>query len=202
LPNQVPLNFLANMEKSNNDAISQIGQFGVGFYSVFLVADKVTVASKSNEDQDQYIWQSTAVNDFTIAKDPRGNTLGRGTQITLHLKEDAYKFLKEKNLKELVHKYSQFITFPIMIWSAEEQEVAVEEKEQDDELIIEEVIDEKEVKKEAKTEKRIIYGWHHVNLQKPIWMRDPKEIADEEHKVFFNSSPRKVKTLYHRHNSR
>jgi heat shock protein beta len=119
--------FLANMEKSNNDAISQIGQFGVGYYSVFLVADKMTVASKSNEDQDQYIWQSTAVNDFTIAKDPRGNTLGRGTQITLHLKEDAYKFLKENNLKELVHKYSQFITFPIMIWSAEEQEVAVEE---------------------------------------------------------------------------
>jgi heat shock protein beta len=147
----------------------------------------VTVASKSNEDQDQYIWQSTAVNDFTIAKDPRGNTLGRGTQITLHLKEDAYKFLKEKNLKELVHKYSQFITFPIMIWSTEEQEAAVEEKEQDDELIIEEVIDEKEVKKEPKTEKRIIYGWHHVNLQKPIWMRDSKEITDEEHKEFFKS---------------
>jgi heat shock protein beta len=132
----------------------------------------VTVASKSNEDQDQYILQNTAVNDFRIAKNPRGNTLGRGTQITLHLKEDTYKFLKENNLKELVHKYTQFITFPIIILSAEEQEVAVEEREHDDELII------------RKTEKRIIYGWHHVN---PIWMRDLNEITDVEHKEFFKS---------------
>lgn len=181
--------FLAKVENSKDgNAISQIGQFGVGFYSVFLVADKVTVASKSNDDSDQHIWQSTAVNDFTIAKDPRGNTLGRGTQITLHLKPDACKFLKEKHLKELVHKYSQFITFPIMVWSAEEKEVPVEENLlDDDELITEEILDGGEKKKEQKTEKKLVHEWQHVNVQKPIWMRDPKNISDEEHKEFFKS---------------
>lgn len=175
--------FLAKMEQ-NTDAITQIGQFGVGFYSVFLVADKVTVASKSNDDEDQHIWQSTAVDDFTIAKDPRGNTLLRGTQITLHLKPDAYRFLQEKNLKELVYKYSQFITFPIMVWSSEEKEVPVIQDINDDELV-EESIDE-----EVKSEKRIVYDWHHVNVQKPIWMRDPKDISEEEHKEFFKSLTR------------
>ncbi|KAI9359409.1 Hsp90 protein-domain-containing protein [Pilaira anomala] len=176
--------FLAKMEQ-NNDAITQIGQFGVGFYSVFLVADKVTVASKSNDDPDQYIWMSSAVDDFTIAKDPRGNTLDRGTQITLYLKPDAYRFLQEKNLKDLVHKYSQFITFPIMVWSSEEKEVPITNDENDDDLI-EEAID----KVEEKTEKRLVYGWEHVNVQKPIWMREPKDITDEEHKEFFKSISR------------
>ncbi|KAI7889558.1 Hsp90 protein-domain-containing protein [Mucor mucedo] len=175
--------FLAKMEQ-NTDAITQIGQFGVGFYSVFLVADKVTVASKSNDDEDQHIWQSTAVDDFTIAKDPRGNTLLRGTQITLHLKPDAYRFLQEKNLKELVYKYSQFITFPIMVWSSEEKEVPVIQDIDDDELI-EESIDE-----EPKTEKRIVHDWHHVNVQKPIWMRDSKDITEKEHQEFFKSLTR------------
>lgn len=177
--------FLAKLE-TNNDAITQIGQFGVGFYSVFLVADKVTVASKSNDDPDQHIWMSTAVDDFSIAKDPRGNTLKRGTQITLYLKPDAYRFLQEKNMKELVHKYSQFITFPIKIWSGQEVEVPVEQDLLDDDLI-EESIDGS---KEPKTEKRVIYGWEHVNVQKPIWMRDPKEISDEEHKEFYKSFSR------------
>ncbi|GAA5811466.1 hypothetical protein MFLAVUS_004903 [Mucor flavus] len=190
--------FLAKMEQ-NNDAITQIGQFGVGFYSVFLVADKVTVASKSNDDPDQYIWMSTAVDDFTIAKDPRGNTLDRGTQITLYLKPDAYRFLQEKNLKELVHKYSQFITFPIMVWSSEEQEVPVsstQAKKEDidallnDDELMEEPIDQEPSSSDEKTEKRLVYSWHHVNVQKPIWMRDPKDITDEEHKEFFKSVSR------------
>lgn len=150
--------FLAKMESSKGD-ISQIGQFGVGFYSVFLVADKVTVASKSNED-DQYVWMSTAVDDFTITKDPRGNTLKRGTQITLYLKEDAHKFLDDKHLKSLVTKYSQFITFPIKIWAS---------KKQDDETV---------------------FDWEQVNVQKPIWMRDPKSVTEEEHKAFYKSLTR------------
>ncbi|KAI8642634.1 Hsp90 protein-domain-containing protein [Parasitella parasitica] len=182
--------FLAKMESGNSD-ITQIGQFGVGFYSVFLVADKVTVASKSNDDPDQYIWMSTAVDDFTIAKDPRGNTLKRGTQITLYLKPDAYRFLQEKNLKELVHKYSQFITFPIMVWSGQEEEVPVEE--QDTLLnsdLIEESMDDDNKNDKKKTEKRMVYGWHHVNVQKPIWMRDPKDITDKDHKEFFKSLTR------------
>ncbi|GAN05018.1 endoplasmin precursor [Mucor ambiguus] len=182
--------FLAKMESGNSD-ITQIGQFGVGFYSVFLVADRVTVASKSNDDPDQYIWMSTAVDDFTIAKDPRGNTLKRGTQITLHLKPDAYRFLQEKNLKELVHKYSQFITFPIMVWSSQEEEVPVAEEDTlltDD--VVEESMDNDGKKEKQKTEKRMVYGWHHVNVQKPIWMRDPKDITEDDHKEFFKSLTR------------
>ncbi|KAI9477765.1 MAG: Hsp90 protein-domain-containing protein [Benjaminiella poitrasii] len=177
--------FLAQLE-TNQDAITQIGQFGVGFYSVFLVADKVTVASKSNDDADQHVWMSTAVDDFTIAKDPRGNTLKRGTQITLYLKPDAYHFLEEKKLKDLIQKYSQFITFPIQILTAREEEVSVDEPFNDDDDLIEESMSDKPVA----TEKRTVYGWEHVNMQKPIWMRDPKNITDEEHKEFYKSLTR------------
>ncbi|KAI8985953.1 Hsp90 protein-domain-containing protein [Pilobolus umbonatus] len=173
--------FLSKLEQ-NKDALTQIGQFGVGFYSIFLVADKVTVASKSNDEDDQYVWISEAVNDFTIAKDPRGNTLGRGTEITLHLKPDAYRFLEEKNLKQLVDRYSQFITFPIMVWSS--HEVTVEKDALDDD-IIEELIDEE--KNESIQEKKLIHQWDQVNTQKPIWMRDIKNVSDEEHIEFFKS---------------
>ncbi|KAK4510916.1 uncharacterized protein ATC70_000025 [Mucor velutinosus] len=183
--------FLAKMENGNSD-ITQIGQFGVGFYSVFLVADRVTVASKSNDDPDQHIWMSTAVDDFTIAKDPRGNTLKRGTQITLYLKPDAYRFLQEKNLKALVHKYSQFITFPIMVWSGQEEEVPVSEEDTllNDDVVEESIDNDGKKDNKQKTEKRMVYGWHHVNVQKPIWMRDPKDITEEDHKEFFKSLTR------------
>ncbi|CAG8527637.1 15835_t:CDS:2 [Dentiscutata heterogama] len=88
--------FLNALEDKKAD-MNLIGQFGVGFYSVFLVADKVIVTTKHNDD-DQYIWESQAINDFTIAKDPRGNTLGRGTQIKLHFKDDAVTFLEDDSI--------------------------------------------------------------------------------------------------------
>lgn len=171
--------FLAKLEQSK-DEITQIGQFGVGFYSVFLVADKVTVASKSNDDPDQHIWMSTAVDDFTVSKDPRGNTLKRGTQITLYLKPDAYRFLEEKALKDLIYKYSQFITFPIKIWSAKEVEV--------DSILNDDNIIEQDI--ESPKETKTVYDWEQVNVQKPIWMRDPKSVSDEEHIEFYKSMTR------------
>jgi heat shock protein beta len=97
-----------------------IGQFGVGFYSVFLVADSVTVVTKHNDDV-QYVWQSTADGSFTVAPDPRGNTLGRGTQLIIHLKEDATEYAKVDTLKRLVAKYSEFINFPIKVWASREE---------------------------------------------------------------------------------
>ena len=100
----------------NTDALSLIGQFGVGFYSVYLAADKVTVVSKSNNDTKQHVWESMADKTFTLAEDPRGNTLGRGTQVTLHLKEDAMEFANENELKQLVKKYSEFINYPIFLY--------------------------------------------------------------------------------------
>jgi len=97
-----------------------IGQFGVGFYSVFLVADSVTVITKHNDDV-QYVWQSTADGSFTVSPDPRGNTLGRGTQIVIHLKEDANEYAKVDTLKRLVAKYSEFINFPISVWASHDE---------------------------------------------------------------------------------
>merc|ERR1711862_2543 len=106
-------NFLEAMAEGGDANL--IGQFGVGFYSAFLVADKVTVTSKSNDDDTQHVWSSTADASFEIVEDPRGNTLGRGSRITLHLKEDALDFLNEAKLKEITGKFSQFIQYPIYV---------------------------------------------------------------------------------------
>merc|ERR1711945_77062 len=110
-----------------------IGQFGVGFYSAFLVADKVTVTSKCNDDPVQHVWESSADASFTVVEDPRGVTLGRGTRVTLHLKEDAHDYLSEDKLKETAKKYSQFIQFPIYVKVKKEVEAEAEEEDDDDE---------------------------------------------------------------------
>merc|ERR1712066_236245 len=97
-------NFLEAMAEGGDANL--IGQFGVGFYSAFLVADKVTVTSKANDDDTQHVWESTADASFSIVEDPRGASLGRGSRITLHLKEDALDFLSESKLKEVAGKFS------------------------------------------------------------------------------------------------
>merc|ERR1719247_1238988 len=123
-------NFLEAMAEGADANL--IGQFGVGFYSAFLVADKVSVTSKCNEDPVQHVWESTADASFTIVDDPRGNTLGRGTRVTLHLKEDAHDYLSEDKLKETAKKYSQFIQFPIYVKVKKEVDTDTEEDDDDD----------------------------------------------------------------------
>merc|ERR1712113_718290 len=123
-------NFLEAMAEGADANL--IGQFGVGFYSAFLVADKVSVTSKCNDDPVQHVWESSADASFTVVDDPRGNTLGRGTRVTLHLKEDAHDFLAEDKLKDLSKKYSQFIQFPIYVKVKKEVEADAEEDEDDD----------------------------------------------------------------------
>ena len=114
--------FLEAMGQGEN--MSLIGQFGVGFYSAFLVANKVTVTSKANDDE-QHVWVSTADSKFFMTKDPRGNTLGRGTRVTLHLKDDAVEFVEQEKIKNLVKKYSEFINYPIKLYVSKDEKVQV-----------------------------------------------------------------------------
>ncbi len=114
--------FLEAMGQGEN--MSLIGQFGVGFYSAFLVANKVVVTSKANDDE-QHIWTSTADSKFFLTKDPRGDTLGRGTRVTLHLKDDAVEFVEQDKIKNLVKKYSEFINYPIRLYLSRDEKVQV-----------------------------------------------------------------------------
>lgn len=120
--------FLEAMGKG--DSMNLIGQFGVGFYSAFLVANKVEVASKSPDDE-QHIWTSTADAKFFVTKDPRGDTLGRGTRVTLHLKDDAVEYVEQARIKTLVKRYSEFINYPIKLYLSKDvtEEVEVEDEE-------------------------------------------------------------------------
>jgi heat shock protein beta len=184
-------NFLEAMSDANSDA-NLIGQFGVGFYSAFLVADKVTVTSKSNEDPTQHVWESSADASYTVTADPRGNTLGRGTRVTLHLKEDATEFLSESKLKETAQRFSQFIQFPIYTQVKKEVDADLEEEDDDDEEEKEDVEtkdgDEDEAEKEVKKpKKKIVFEWEQVNTQKAIWLRSKDDVKEEEYNEFYKS---------------
>ncbi|KAI8909516.1 Hsp90 protein-domain-containing protein [Gorgonomyces haynaldii] len=170
----------AEFMKAVQNETDLIGQFGVGFYSAFLVADKVTVVSKHNEDV-QWIWESTSENDFRMLRDPRGNTLGRGTEIILHLKPDALEYLDDTRLRQLVQTYSEFINFPIYVWSTKE----IEEQVEDSNEIEDDVEDVTEPK--TTTIKRIVTEWELVNENKPIWTRPLSQVTVEEYQGFYKS---------------
>merc|ERR1712004_228776 len=179
-------NFLEAMSEGADANL--IGQFGVGFYSAFLVADKVSVTSKCNEDPVQHVWESSADASFTVVDDPRGNTLGRGSRVTLHLKEDAHDYLSEDKLKETAKKYSQFIQFPIYVKVKKEVDADAEEDDDDD--------DDKDEKDDVETKddeekkaptKKTVYEWEQVNTQKAIWLRSKEDVTEEEYTEFYKS---------------
>jgi len=188
-------------EASSTDQFNDlIGQFGVGFYSAFLVADKVIVTSKHNDDK-QYIWESDA-NSYSVVEDPRGDTLKRGTQISLYLKEESYDFLEQDTVRDLIKKYSQFINFNIYLWGSstktveepieedeDEEEVKddAEPKEEDEEGTVEEDKDEEEKKPKTKKVDKTTWDWELCNESKPIWTRKPEEIEQGEYDEFYKS---------------
>ncbi|KAG0273244.1 hypothetical protein BGZ95_010936 [Linnemannia exigua] len=163
-----------------------IGKFGVGFYSVFLVADKVRVTSKNNNDE-QYIWESTAVDDFTIAKDPAGNTLGRGTQIAIHLKEGQDQYLDDAKIQQLVSKYSEFINFPIYLRRTKTKTVDAETPKEVDSDDSEEPKVEDAKDETPATPVTVTYQEDDLmNSNKPIWIRDPKSVTETEYQEFYS----------------
>eukprot|EP01111_Echinosteliopsis_oligospora_P011097 TRINITY_DN3574_c0_g1_i1.p1 TRINITY_DN3574_c0_g1~~TRINITY_DN3574_c0_g1_i1.p1 ORF type:complete len:724 (-),score=213.49 TRINITY_DN3574_c0_g1_i1:14-2185(-) len=189
--------FLNKFAEQSDKTSGLIGQFGVGFYSVFLAADAVSVTSKHSDD-DQYIWTSRADGTYKVVKDPLGNTLGRGTRISIHLKEDASEFLEESTIRNIAKKYSEFINFPISLWTskvvssevpAEEtreeestkptSEEGVEVEEEDDE----DDSDEEEAKTTTKTE--TVWDWELLNNVKPIWTRSPKDVTADDYSSFY-----------------
>ncbi|KAE8722691.1 Heat shock protein 82 [Hibiscus syriacus] len=157
--------------------VSMIGQFGVGFYSAYLVAENVIVTTKYNDDE-QYIWESQACGSFTVTRDVDGEQLGR-------------EYLEERRIKDLVKKHSEFISYPIYLWTEKTTKKKISDDEDDepkkDEEGNVEDVDEEENKSKKKKIMEVSHEWQLINKQKPIWLRKPEEITKEEYASFHRS---------------
>ena len=180
--------FLEQLKEGSAD-LKMIGQFGVGFYSSFLVADKVIVYSKNNDNDNTYTWESNGGSNYILSVS--NNSLVRGTSIELHLKDTCTDLLNEEKLKDLVREHSSFISYPIKLLVEKTREVEVEEEEveedkEDSEVVVVEDDDEKE-EQNKKTQTETYTEWDVLNTQRPIWLRNPADITEEEYKTFYQS---------------
>ena len=186
--------FIESMTAGGAD-ISMIGQFGVGFYSAYLVADKVSVISKNNDDSETYIWESTAGGSFVISRE-ENYQIERGTVIILSIKEDMKQYLDENEIRKLIKKHNQFIDFPIYLQNIKTRTIETEEEVKTDESIEEVKVDDAidvevkvdDVENEKVSPKTETYtDWEFVNQEKPIWTRNPKEVSDDEYASFYKT---------------
>ncbi len=195
--------FLDQMAQGGD--MSLIGQFGVGFYSVYLVADFVEVRSKHNDDDKQWVWQSGANGNFAISED-QGEPLGRGVEINIYLKEEAQEYLEESKLESLVQRYSEFINFPIYLYNSKEVSEEVPAEDGDDETADasaddddnedsdedEDEDDDSEDDSEddepkTKTITKTVWDWERLNDVKAIWLRSASEVEEEEYTKFYQA---------------
>jgi heat shock protein beta len=163
--------------------VNLIGQFGVGFYSAYLVADKVTVITKSMQDPSKaYRWESEADSSYSIKEVSPDELEGTsGTKLILHLKEDAGTYLEATKIEELLQRYSEFIEFPISVWKETTEYKQVPDEEANKDL---KEGEEPKMKTVPETTER----YETVNAQKPIWLRPPKDVEDQEYQDFYKSA--------------
>jgi len=165
--------------------VSMIGQFGVGFYSAYLVADKVEVISKNNDDE-QYKWESMAGGSFVVSSDD-SISLKRGTAIILYLKEDMNTYLEENEIKRLIKKHNQFIDFPIYLQTIKKRMIEKSSEEASEEAS-EDASEEKTSEDTSKEPTEETYNdWEYVNEEKPIWTRNQKDITHEQYASFYKA---------------
>jgi len=190
--------FLEQVQKGSED-LNLIGQFGVGFYSVYLVADYVEVVTKHASDDTQWVWESSASGKYAISPDTAGDPLGRGTEIRIHIKEDAQEYLEESKIRDLVKTYSEFIDFPISLWTEKtvEKEVPVDDIDADADIDssssgkessgvdVEEEEEEAAKKPKTKTVSETVQEWEVLNDSKALWLRPASNVTDEEHDGFY-----------------
>jgi heat shock protein beta len=185
----------ALQDQSINDNTNQIGQFGVGFYSVFLISDKVRVQSKHPDSIRQWIWESVAgSHQFKVYRDELDD-IGRGTRITLTVKDEYKDYLDPTKIQGIIKQYSEFLTFPINLWLAEDVDKqtlddAMTQKRQEFEnrKAKDEARNPQKVEPVFKTEWKREWKYALINDRKPLWQRDPKGIADDEYNQFYKSS--------------
>jgi molecular chaperone HtpG len=181
--------FMESIQAGQTPDMSLIGQFGVGFYSAYLVAKNVKVTSKHNGDPVQYIWESNASGSFEVREDVDGLRIQRGTKIVLELKDDQLEYLEESRIRDIVKKHSEFCVFPVRCWTEREEEVEVEAKADggaDEEGVVEEVTAEAPATAPVK-EKRIVAEFKQLNTQQPVWQKKPEDVTPEEYAQFYKS---------------
>lgn len=169
-----------------------IGQFGVGFYACFLVASKVDVLTRKRKEDKGYKWSSDGISEYNI--ETVNDISGHGTEIVLYLKEDSAEYSKTDNLKKIIKQYSDFISYPILLWVEKEKEEEQEEEEivednNDEEKVVCEDIEKDTKEDQPSKPKKIVkyHEWEIVNNKKPLWYKEPSEITEDEyHELYSN----------------